>query len=179
MGRGVTEAIDLDDLPRACSPALSEKRVAAYVEAASLALDVHHTSPVTTTLDRVEGRELVQVVWSSTPDARASYDLREIAEDGATAVALAIATRQGLRVLKRLEQGTGADFLFLLASPGADDEDSVRLEVSGILSGSNPSDHRKVINRKLQQLGRGGDSSCIAIVVAFEPPTAYLRAGAA
>lgn len=130
----VPDRLDLRELAARTVPPLSPARVAVYVEAATLAMEQQHDSPCAGTLDRANGVSELLLEWVKSRGAGLSYDEEEIAEDGACAVALALLAQQGLRVVKRLEKGTGADFLFLLLpSTGADDEDFVRLEVSGIL----------------------------------------------
>lgn len=171
-----TTDLDLTTLASACSPPLSYVKVQSYIEAAEVALARHHSPPTKAAIHLDESSTEPALIHWVLPGGEqlASYaDPEEATEDGACAVAYACVMADGMRVVSRLPKHTGGDFHLVMPSGAVDDEQFLRLEVSGIGAGCRVSDHRRRLREKIDQLRRGEDGPGIAIVVAFEPPCLY------
>lgn len=96
------------------------------------------------------------------------HDQNRVTEDGAEAVALAVASRHAAwRVVRRMQREERADWLL-----EDDDQRLIALEVSGVDKGS--IDAR--MSEKLKQVAASDDvDERWAGVVGFEAPTASLR----
>ena len=102
------------------------------------------------------------------------HDRDRITEDGAEAVALAVANQdRGWKVIRRLQRGERADWL--LESGGSDIRRLVALEISGMDRG----DIKSRLSEKLKQVAMSTDvDERWASVVSFRKPRAALRAAA-
>jgi hypothetical protein len=148
-----------------------------WAEAASVCFArFHPTPPPPTTCHIRRGEEAtgpISIAWRS-PDAtvRASHDNDlDATRDGAYAVAaVALHALDGWRVRARAQAASGADLLALRDDD--DPDDFVKVEVSGVSSGSEDRGHRELRRRlvqKIEQVGRGDlDAPGIAVVVGFE-----------
>lgn len=101
----------------------------------------------------------------------AQHDRNRITEDGAEAIALAVANRaQGWRVVRRMQRKENADWL--LERTGDRRRHVAALEVSGVERGS----ITKRLGEKLSQVAKSaGVSQRWAGVVGFQEPTTVLR----
>jgi len=141
----------------------------AIVEAASVMLSKFRQAPPSPgawTHDGVS-RE-VSILWNSpTQDLLMAHaNEKDATEDGAYAIAIALADRLGFQVVGRVHQGSGADWL--LIPKAGPENDCYKLEVSGMARiGKEKPEAR--LRLKLEQ-GRGGDYNRpgIAVVVRFE-----------
>jgi hypothetical protein len=134
-----------------------------------------HGSPVAIALDigRVATRGLL--AWtSSDPASMEQHDHHRVTEDGAEAIALALAHRRGWRVVRRMQREEHADWLLEQTEEGA--RQVVALEVSGVDRGS-------ITGRLVEKLAQVAQSADVdqrwAGVVGFEEPRAALGAAEA
>jgi hypothetical protein len=131
-----------------------------------------HATPVGVSLEieRVASRSLLSWVPSELATI-GQHDHNRITEDGAEAVALALASRhRGWRVVRRLQREEHADWL--LEETGEAAGQLVALEVSGVDRGSIATR----MTEKLTQVSRSVDvDQRWAAVVGFEEPSAMLR----
>lgn len=143
-----------------------------FFEAACVCLSRHHQSPtefdITYNGDGcvglvawtpTDGR--TQAAWANEPDAT---------RDAAYCVALAaVEDQQNLVAIGRAESRSGADYLLMPVGVEVEDfETAIRLEVSGIDSGSNAAVTKR-LSEKLEQASRGeSDLPAIAAVVGFK-----------
>ena len=151
-------------------PGLTKPIAASNLEAASVCLDRHHRPPQrfdmetptrsTATVDWQQPSGRVKKAWANETDAT---------EAGACAIVLAaVELSKGLVAVGRAETLTGADYYVApQGSMPGDLEDCLRLEVSGVDSGSNTVVGRRLKN-KLAQARRGlSDLPAIAGVAGF------------
>ncbi len=158
--------VNMADRHPGLTPALAE----AYLEAARVCLDRHHTPPqefslendkveLRTSVDWLPADERCRLAWANESDA---------ARDGAYACALAAAELQmGLCAVMRAETLTGADYYVapLGAMPG-DLEDCIRLEVSG--TNLDIYEVRRRLRNKVSQAENGSSIlPAVAAVVGF------------
>jgi hypothetical protein len=156
---------------------LSEHVWGCWAEAACVCFARFHPKPPPPTTCHVkrggEQDRPLAISWrppDETVGASHANDL-DATRDGAYAVAaVAIHTIDGWRVRARAQSATGADLLAL--RDGDDPDDFVKVEVSGISSGSEergPREMRRRLEKKIEQV-REGDLDCpgIAVVVGFE-----------
>ena len=163
--------IDLDALASALD--LPEDTVAPLAHRAAVALERRHRPGVHLT-GTVEGLTIdEQVRWRArTPGAAVYEDLNRVTEEGAEAIALALALlHRGWRVERRLQSrlAEGADWLLVDASSGSE----IVLEVSG----TDEQDLTVLFGRKLDQARRSpfaGVGTPAACVVRFLEPSAKL-----
>lgn len=146
------------------SPVLS-----AIVEAASVMLSRFRGQPPTPGTWKRDGEaEDVSLLWEqSSADAQAAQaNEKDATEDGAYAVAIAAADHLGFRVVGRVHQGSGADWV--MVPKGEPTNDYYKLEVSGIAR-INAEKPESRLRSKVDQ-GQGGDFNRpgIAAVARFE-----------
>ncbi len=179
---------DLDQRHPGVSPGFG----LSLLEAASICLDRHHTPPTSISVRAEWAKENTYGVGWPVPTTavRASYDdERPTTEAGAYCVTIAAAeVHLGLYVVKRLKQGTGADFL-VVGPPGSgvnpvdgqldlDQENVYRLEVSGINSCEDDAPILRRLTEKINQTKRGSAfEPAIAGVVGFSTPRLIFRKG--
>lgn len=160
-------------------PGLTPAVAASYVEAASVCLDTHHSSPADFQV-ATEANELIASVQWVKPDARcqaAWANETDRTEAGAYAVVLAASElAEGLVAIHRAHTRTGADYYVAPAGSKIDDlEDAFRLEVSGLDNG----DRKQVAYRlqsKTEQAARGASNlPAMAGVVGFRAQLVMLK----
>lgn len=110
----------------------------------------------------------VQLQWENPErDLLAAHSNElDATEDGAYAIAMAIANQLGFKIVARAHHGSGADWI--LARNGEPVNDYYKLEVSGMarMSAESP-EHR--LKEKLEQIQRGDyDRPGLAVVTRFE-----------
>jgi hypothetical protein len=140
---------------------------------AALGLQRHrHETPATLRLELEQGApETAGLAWPGTELANlAQHDHHRVTEDGAEAVALAVAHRhRGWRVVRRMQREEHADWLLEQTEEGT--RQVVAFEVSGV-------DHGTIAARlaeKIAQVARSEDvDQRWAGVVGFELPIAAL-----
>ncbi len=145
-------------------------------EAAYVALKRHH-APAKTPATLVEGAdgqsEEALLCWREPTDLEVAshQNTKDTTEYAAYAVAAALVhAKLGFTVIGRMQQGTGSDFWMLKDSD--DENDIVRLEVSGIDDGT-LSDR---LNKKLDQLQDGkSELPGIAVVARIKQATVHVQ----
>jgi hypothetical protein len=164
--------IDLADL-REMHPRLPEDLVLLMTTRAALGLQRNgHGSPVAIHLDLEPSVIRGMLGWPGADLATLDqHDHNRVTEDGAEAVALALAHRdRGWRVVRRLQREEHADWL--LEQLDEQERQVVALEVSGVDCGT----IAPRLAEKLAQVARAEDvDQRWAGVVGFEQPTAALR----
>ena len=158
---------DMDTRHRGLTRAIAES----YLEAARVCLSRHHESPVAFSVADGDQPTKCFVSWEP-PDARTqgawANDI-DTTEAGAYCCGIAgIERARELFAVRRAETCTGADYYVGAPGSGVDDlEDCLRLEVSGVDSGSRAAVMQRLAE-KVQQ-ARAGRSSlpAIAAVVGF------------
>jgi len=159
---------DMADRHPGLTPAVAE----AYLEAARVCLDRHHSSPAPFTIKGEKSRVQALAQWAGADDrVRAAWgNQNDTTEVGAYACAIAaVELTEGLVAIRRAETRTGADYYVAPQEMGRIDdlETSLRLEVSGTDSGS-PSALECLLREKLEQASRGASSlPAMAGVVGF------------
>lgn len=171
----MTLTLRLGELPDACR-GLARNHVANHVDAASVMLDKFHDPPASGAVELGREEQALEIDWKPPPTVlRASHanELRAT-EDGAYAVAFAVATGCGYVVRRRAHHGSGSDYL--LTRAGEPDNDFVKLEVSGVARARDARRLRARLKQKLVQLERGDlVRPGLAIVVGFESARVLLR----
>lgn len=161
--------MDLDlRLLKQMHPLLPATTAVEYSHRAAIALRRRRHDPGTGLAVTCDGHDHAAVLtWDPAPaSAGAQLDWNRITEDGAEAVALAIAhVVQQWVVRRRLQRGESADWL--LTDP---DDRLVALEVSGI----NGPPFATRLNQKIAQVAKARFPVRSACVVAFGPPAAEL-----
>lgn len=169
--------LDLRDLEKGI-PALTEALGRVHAEAAAVCLeDRKHPNSVELIVRRIEDRDHV-LQWSGiTEQMRRAYnDMERATELGAYGVAiLLVRDLTGLTVIRQSRKGTGFDY-WLGKDDGANAlvfQDTARLEVSGILSGTE-SQFTTRLKQKLKQTeaSDGTRLPAYAVVVEFGRPQA-------
>ncbi|MCE7956437.1 MAG: hypothetical protein DYH06_00635 [Acidobacteria bacterium ACB2] len=149
---------------------MTETVCRSYAEAASVALDRHHSPPTDFHVTAEDGEGLRELAWMPTgARARAAWNNADDAtRDGAYAVAAAaVEAEMGLFAVGRADTRTGADYYYA-SSPAPDLEAALRLEVSGI-DRDGESEVRARLKRKLKQAKAGkSDLPAAACIVAFK-----------
>ena len=165
--------INLAEL-REMHPRLPEDLALVIVTRASLGLQRNgHESPVALRLNIERAATRGLLAWPGADLASLDQqDANRVTEDGAEAVALALAHRhRGWRVVRRMQREEHADWL--LEQTGEGPREMIALEVSGVDKGSIASR----LTEKLVQVARSADvDQRWAGVVGFEEPTAALMA---
>ena len=134
---------------------LSRHLVSSYAEAAMVLLEPWYPPPETPGEVVYEASPRRAVVHWRAQDAqvRGSYeDDHDAISAGAYAMVFAALIALGYRIPRRAFHGSGADYI--VTRPGEPDNDFIRLEVSGLLQGSN-ADVVARVREKLAQLERG------------------------
>ncbi len=161
--------IDLNQF-REMHAKLGAAQASIMVERAALALERNaHKPGVRVSLDLERVLSIGFLSWPSADMSKIDqHDHNRITEDGAEAVALALAHRhRAWRIIRRMQRGGRADWL--LEDAGGE---TVALEVSGVDRGSIATR----LSEKLKQVGKNADvDQRWASVVGFEGPTAALR----
>ncbi len=157
---------------------LSASQIRFYAEAAVVGLEInrHKTGVELRVSGAIEQR--VRLHWLPNQSG-VLRDKNQIAEFGAVAIALVLTTQfTDYQVVEQAVIGTGFDF-WLGYKPGHPefDEDNflnARLEVSGILSGTN-TDAQIRLRRKLRQVGVSDflQIPAIIVIVEFSTPFAH------
>jgi len=161
-------------------PALTQALGRVHAEAAAVCLENQgHQEPVRLTVRKIDTPQY-DLRWPALTDTmrRAYEDLERATELGAYGVAiLLIRDQTGLTAIRQSRKGTGFDYW--LGPDGADDQlvfqDAARLEVSGILSGTD-SQFLTRVKQKLKQT-EASDSTGLtayACVVEFSRPQAEM-----
>jgi hypothetical protein len=161
-------------------PALTQALGRVHAEAAAVCLENQgHQEPVRLTVRKIDTPQY-DLRWPALTGAmrRAYEDLERATELGAYGVAiLLIKDQTGLTAIRQSRKGTGFDYW--LGPDGADDQlvfqDAARLEVSGILSGTD-SQFLTRVKQKLKQT-EASDSTGLtayACVVEFSRPQAEM-----
>ena len=139
----------------------------AHAEAAFVMLHRYHPGPPTLgTWQRSSVTTEVTLVWETPSEAMSltHSNHKDATEEGAYAIAIAIADASGFKVIGRTYQGSGADWL-MIPRTGPQDE-FFKLEVSGIAEGGTPEGR---LMAKMEQGQRGDlDRPGIAVVVRFQ-----------
>ncbi len=166
---------NLDDL-HDLVPAFSEHQMLFYAEACAIALESQqHLSGVVFQLEG-EFHDWVQVHWRKKPTKTGLTDSRDLAEFGAIALAFCIVTKfSEYDVVEQSVLGNGFDYWlgYTETAPKHNPDNflNARLEVSGILKGSN----RDVAARLRQKIRQTGVSDylnipAIIVIVEFSKP---------
>ena len=147
--------------------------VCAYLgEAASVVLGAFHAPPPPPTpaaLFDGEARHEAGLVWRAPdPVQRGSHaNELEVVRDGACAVAIAaVYAHAGYLVRKRPRHGSGADYL--MTRVGDEEENFVRLEVSGTARGDALELRARMAQKRAQLRAGREEGPGIAVVVAFK-----------
>jgi hypothetical protein len=169
--------LDLRDLEKGI-PALTEALGRVHAEAAAVCLeDRKHPNSVQLIVRRIEDRSHF-LQWSGVTEQmrRAYNDLERATELGAYGIAiLLVRDLTGLTVIRQSRKGTGFDY-WLGKNDGGNAlvfQDTARLEVSGILSGTE-SQFTTRLKQKLKQTEASDETRlpAYAVVVEFERPQA-------
>jgi hypothetical protein len=161
-------------------PALTQGLGRVHAEAAAVCLENQgHQEPVRLAVRKID-RPQYDLRWPALTDTmrRAYEDLERATELGAYGVAILLVRDQtGLTAIRQSRKGTGFDYW--LGPDGTDDQlvfqNAARLEVSGILSGTD-SQFLTRVRQKLKQT-QASDSSGLpayACVVEFSRPQAEI-----
>jgi hypothetical protein len=160
-------------------PGLTREVAAAYIQAARVCLDRHHTSPTDFSLRKDSRSVLALVEWDATNQRTRMAWANEIdaTELGAYAMVLAaIELSEGMVAVRRAETGTGADYY--VGPPGTSGEDlesCYRLEVSGTDRGSDTIIYGRLLD-KVEQATKGKSNlPAMAGVVGFLSKLIFLR----
>ncbi len=124
-----------------------------------------HSSGVELQTDIEQEKSIATIVWPTADlESAQQHDAKRITEDGAEAIALAVAFEtQDWCVDRRLQQGEHADFLLKNQRTGA----KIAFEVSGVDRGG----IQKRLREKLAQVAENADyEDRCAAVVGFEKP---------
>ena len=177
-----TVALNLADLAIGM-PGLTAAKGLSLAEAAAVCLEnQHHTTEVLLIATGNFSNAVLQ--WEPVTDQQiaSNADMQEATEDGAVAVVLlAIREHTGKVVMERAAKGWGFDYWLGLENTVEENDlpfqDLTRLEVSGILHGSQSQVNTRV-QGKLNQV-QVSDDVCPAIVgvVEFSTPRIHLEVG--
>jgi hypothetical protein len=183
--------LDLSDLGIAPGmPGLTPARATSFVEAAAVCFEEngHFESAEMSVAvanpnqwrERTKSEDFhLKYPRTSNQVRSTNKDLQDAAEEGACAVAISIVLRLfSLQVLERSYKGTGFDYWI-----GQEETEGLqgmeRLEVSGILSGSE-TDVKGRVKKKLEQVARGSEQTsnlpqCVVVVEFGRPQTRVIR----
>lgn len=173
-GIGYPASVDLDLAAlREMHPQLPFDITLVMVGRAALALERNaHKPGVNLSLELERALSGVSLLWQAADLGHIEqHDHNRITEDGAEAVALALAYRyRSWRTIRRLQRGDCADWLLADVRDGV--EQKVALEISGVNRGGIAAR----LAQKVAQVGRNADADQRwACVVGFEEPIAALR----
>lgn len=171
--------LDLRDLPNGI-PALTKALGEVHAETAAVCMDHHkHKMPVNLFVRKVKNARYVLEAPEVTDAMRRTYaDMQRTTELGACGIAiLLVRERTGLTIVHQSWKGGGFDYW--LGPDDSEDElvfqNTARLEVSGILSGTN-SQFATRLKQKLKQMEVSDDTDLpgYAVVVEFGKPQAEM-----
>jgi hypothetical protein len=153
-------------------PGLTPAVAVAYLEAARVCLDRHHTPPVDVDVANSGVVETVVAEWQQTDErTRGAWaNDTDATEAGAYACALAaVELAKGFVAIHRAETRTGADYYIgPIGHTSNDLEDCLRLEVSGMDQGSGSAVEQR-LREKLTQAAAGiSNLPAMAGIVAFK-----------
>ncbi len=153
-------------------PGLSSGATGAMVEAAAVALERRHVSPVDLSVTDGKAHATFAFFWMA-PSERAKLawnDMARATEWAAEAIAvLSIEAMRGLVVVRRAPRGSRADYY--IGRPGDSFEDAVLLEVAGT------DDHsiKSLLAEKLSQAASNPDRlPALAAVVRLREPSVMI-----
>ena len=149
-----------------------------YLQAASVCLDRHHSSPIEFSLNADSQETKTVVVWNPVSDrTKNSWANKDDAtRDGAYALALASTElSKGLVAIHRAETRTGADYYIALPEASLDDlENWYRLEVSG--THLNETEVKARLREKVEQTKKGESNlPALASVIGFKVKQILLK----
>lgn len=180
-GQSTTTVLDLNQL-REGIPALTRALGEVHAECAAVCLDENGHGEVVSLHVRDHTGVQFELTRSLVTETmrRAHYDKQKATELGACGVALLL-TREltGLTAIQQSRKGPGFDYWLGPEPPSADAlpfQHSARLEVSGILNGTE-SQFRARVKKKLAQSEPSDDTGfpAIAAVVEFGKPQAEVK----
>jgi hypothetical protein len=174
-----TSLLDLATLiPQAVSVAgLTPALATVFVEASAVCLEHNKHKPGVTLHVRGTSSCAYALSWPQvTQQIRdAHHDLQEATERGATGIAVHLARDLlGLELAQRSRKGGGFDYWLCPAGQQCFlFQNTTRMEVSGILTGSS-ADVQSRVNQKKRQIAKSsGTPSCI-VVVEFSEPQSHI-----
>lgn len=169
-------------------PGLTWEIAASNSQAARVCLDRHHLPPISVTVDDRGGARSkppsntplsLKANWRrTTPAERAAWaNDTDRTEQGAYAFALAaVEAARGLVAVRRAETGTGSDYYLAPRGAAPDDlESAVRLEVSGVDSGSAKLLEARLLQKLAQAQAGASNLPAAAAVVGFKEGTVLLQ----
>ncbi len=170
----LAEEMHLENLGSGSIPGMTANWGGSLAEAAAVCLEHHeHSNGVRMNVDGDYGRAFALYWRKATGQARRTWgDMQEATEHGAYGVAaLLIEKLTGLTVLERSFRRTGFDYwIGEEGVPGPLFQKKARLEVSGILQGSE-ADIKKRCRMKVKQINRYRDKpKGFVVVVEFGSP---------
>lgn len=181
MGKRRKTVLDLNEL-RQGIPALTRALGEVHAECAAVCLEKQGHGESVSLLVREKAEIDFELTRPSVTDSmrRAHFDLQRATEMGACGVALLL-TREltGLTAIQQSRKGTGFDYWLGPAAPVPGSlpfENAARLEVSGILSGTD-SQFETRLKQKLRQ-SKPSDTTglpAIAAIVEFGRPQAQIK----
>lgn len=157
------------------TPALAN----AYLEAARVCLDRHHSSP--TAFMVRDGLNVLEasVEWEKADERIRSAHSNEIdtTEHGADACVLAaVELSRGFVAVRRAEHASGADYYVAPQGQGAEDlESCFRLEISGLDRGSASQVEARLLQKVLQVEKGNSNLPAMAGVVGFRAALVLLK----
>jgi hypothetical protein len=161
-------------------PGLTPEIAGAYVQAALVCLDRHHSSPSEFRISEGTNASRATIQWESVDERIKGAWANEIDATEAGAYACSLAATElskGLVAVRRAETGTGADYYVGPVGTGLNDLESFfRLEVSGTDRGSYDR-VAAVLRQKVQQTKDGNSNlPAIAAVVGFRAQIIMIEA---
>ena len=179
MGDSLRSIIDLDTLANGM-PGLTSACGRSLAEAAAVCLDDRkHTSGVSLQITGLQKQERV-LTWPSVTDQqrRCYNDLQEATERGAYGVAILVVKElTGQLVVERSKKGPGFDYWLAHADDEQLFSNKARLEVSGILSGTDTEMRGRTRQKKKQIQPSARLAPGYVAIVEFSKPTAHLEVG--
>ncbi len=169
--------LNLNDLGNGLLPAISPYRGMALAEAGGVCLESR--GHVMGAQLHVSGyaNNIYPLAWPpiNEQSRRTWKDLQEATEMGAMGIAVLLAKKEtGHAVLERSRKGTGFDY-WMGDESTEPFQAKARLEISGILDGSDP-DVRRRVRQKLKQISHSnGPLPAYVIVVEFGKPLARMQ----
>ncbi len=171
------DVLDLSILPKGL-PGVSTSWGEFLAEASAVCLE-HHNHPKGVRL-RVKGifDTFLPVHWSTliTDQVLASWDdQQELVEYGACGVAIvAILKLAAHKVIRRARKGTRVDYWLAEADSPIPFQEAARLEVSGILSGSDADLAKRVRQKSVQASQAASTLPAFIVVVEFSTPQSHM-----
>jgi len=159
-------------------PGISPRWGAFLAEASAVCLN-HHNHPPGVLL-RVTGLldQYVPLTWAIAVNKQllnSWNDQQELAEYGACGVAiLAVLRFEGHKVIRRARKGSKVDYWLASANAEMPFQDAARLEVSGILNGSEAEATRRVREKVSQVQQAPGTLPTYVVVVEFSAPQSHM-----